>query len=313
MLSMNETPTLTRTREELTQALAELPGTRALVMTMGALHDGHLQLVREAQQLADHVVVTIFVNPTQFAPGEDFDAYPRTLDADMEALTSVGADLVWAPPIPEVYVQPTSISVDPGPVAHILEGATRPTHFGGVALVVTKAFGIIRPDIALFGEKDAQQLAVIRTIVTDLDIPVRIHGVPIVRDTDGVALSSRNQYLSAEERVRARALSHAIGEGASAAALGATPREIVDAARAVLAAEDVEIDYVALVDEARFTLLAGTDSAAEQVNEDASRAWLTAPSDTARDVRLLVAARVGTTRLIDNAPMVLVGGNLGDE
>lgn len=312
MNNMNETPTLTRTREELTQALADLSGTRALVMTMGALHDGHLQLVREAQQLADHVVVTIFVNPTQFAPGEDFEAYPRTLDADMEALASVGADLVWAPDSSEVYLQTPSISVDPGAVAHILEGATRPTHFGGVALVVTKTFGIIRPDIALFGEKDAQQLAVIRTIVADLDIPVRIHGVPIVRDSDGVALSSRNQYLSTDERVRARALSHAIGEGASAAALGATPREIVDAARAVLAAEDVEIDYVALVDDARFVLLAGTDSAAGQVDEALSQMLLSSQSDAARDVRLLVAARVGATRLIDNAPMALVGGHSGE-
>ena len=200
---MNSTPQLTHTREELSQALSQLEGTRALVMTMGALHRGHLELVRQAQELADHVIVTIFVNPTQFAPGEDYDAYPRTLDADMEALSTVGADLVWAPSVTDAYPTPATTRMDAGPVAHILEGATRPTHFAGVALVVSKAMNLIRPDVALFGQKDAQQLAVIRTFVRDLDMPVRIHGVEIVRDSDGVALSSRNQYLSGAEREHA--------------------------------------------------------------------------------------------------------------
>ena len=200
---MNSTPQLTHTREELAQALSQLEGTRALVMTMGALHRGHLELVRQAQELADHVIVTIFVNPTQFAPGEDYDAYPRTLDADMEALSTVGADLVWAPSVTDAYPTPATTRIDAGPVAHILEGATRPTHFAGVALVVSKAMNLIRPDVALFGQKDAQQLAVIRTFVRDLDMPVRIQAVEIVRDSDGVALSSRNQYLSEEERVHA--------------------------------------------------------------------------------------------------------------
>ena len=209
---MNPKPQLTHTREELAAALSALEGSVALVMTMGALHRGHLELVRQAHELADHVVVTIFVNPTQFAPGEDYDAYPRTLDADMEALSTVGADVVWAPSNDDAYPVPATTRIDAGPVAHILEGATRPTHFAGVALVVTKALNLIRPEVALFGQKDAQQLAVIRTFVRDLDIPVRIQGVEIVRDSDGVALSSRNQYLSDAQREHARALSRAIDE-----------------------------------------------------------------------------------------------------
>ena len=176
---MTHRPILTHTRAELADALTRLPGTKALVMTMGALHNGHLQLVREAQQLADHVIVTIFVNPTQFAPGEDFDAYPRTLDADMDALETVGADLVWAPAPQDVYPTPATVTIDPGPIARVLEGKTRPTHFAGVALVCTKVVNLVRPDVALYGQKDAQQLAVLRTVFTQLDIPVRVHPVPI--------------------------------------------------------------------------------------------------------------------------------------
>ena len=139
---MTHRPVLTHTRAELADALSRLPGTKALVMTMGALHSGHLQLVREARELADHVIVTIFVNPTQFAPGEDFDAYPRTLDADMDALETVGADLVWAPAPQDVYPTPATVTIDPGPIARVLEGKTRPTHFAGVALVCTK---VVKP------------------------------------------------------------------------------------------------------------------------------------------------------------------------
>ena len=201
---MTHRPVLTHTRAELADALSRLPGTKALVMTMGALHSGHLQLVREARELADHVIVTIFVNPTQFAPGEDFDAYPRTLDADMDALETVGADLVWAPAPQDVYPTPATVTIDPGPIARVLEGKTRPTHFAGVALVCTKVVNLVRPDVALYGQKDAQQLAVLRTVFTQLDVPVRVHPVPIVRAEDGVALSSRNQYLSDDERIRAR-------------------------------------------------------------------------------------------------------------
>ena len=183
---MTHRPILTHTRDQLAEALARLPGTKALVMTMGALHAGHLQLVRAAHALADHVIVTIFVNPTQFAPGEDFDAYPRTLGADMDALETVGADLVWAPSPQDVYPAPATVSIDPGPVARVLEGKTRPTHFAGVALVCTKVVNLVRPDVALYGQKDAQQLAVLRAVFSQLDIPVRIHAVPIVRYRDGV-------------------------------------------------------------------------------------------------------------------------------
>ena len=309
---MNPKPQLTHTREELAGALSALEGSVALVMTMGALHRGHLELVRQAHELADHVVVTIFVNPTQFAPGEDYDAYPRTLDADMEALSTVGADVVWAPSNDDAYPVPATTRIDAGPVAHILEGATRPTHFAGVALVVTKALNLIRPNVALFGQKDAQQLAVIRTFVRDLDIPVRIQGVEIVRDSDGVALSSRNQYLSDTEREHARALSRAIDEARAAAALGVPVREVLRAAQQVLDAEEgVEPDYVAIVDDDDFTLLAGSGSAADQVNTELRGAsferW--AAQGTMR-ARILLAARVGATRLIDNADvMVSVSGD----
>ena len=309
---MNPKPQLTHTREELAAALSALEGSVALVMTMGALHRGHLELVRQAHELADHVVVTIFVNPTQFAPGEDYDAYPRTLDADMEALSTVGADVVWAPSNDDAYPVPATTRIDAGPVAHILEGATRPTHFAGVALVVTKALNLIRPEVALFGQKDAQQLAVIRTFVRDLDIPVRIQGVEIVRDSDGVALSSRNQYLSDTEREHARALSRAIDEARAAAALGVPVSEVLRAAQQVLDAEEgVEPDYVAIVDDDDFTLLAGSGSAADQVKTELRGAsferW--AAQGTMR-ARILLAARVGATRLIDNADvMVSVSGD----
>ena len=309
---MNPKPQLTHTREELAAALSALEGSVALVMTMGALHRGHLELVRQAHELADHVVVTIFVNPTQFAPGEDYDAYPRTLDADMEALSTVGADVVWAPSNDDAYPVPATTRIDAGPLAHILEGATRPTHFAGVALVVTKALNLIRPDVALFGQKDAQQLAVIRTFVRDLDIPVRIHGVEIVRDSDGVALSSRNQYLSGAEREHARALSRAIDEARAAAALGVPVSEVLRAAQQVLDAEEgVDPDYVAIVDDDDFTLLTGSGSAADQVNPELRGAsferW--AAQGTMR-ARILLAARVGATRLIDNADvMVSVAGD----
>lgn len=309
---MNPKPQLTHTREELAAALSALEGSVALVMTMGALHRGHLELVRQAHELADHVVVTIFVNPTQFAPGEDYDAYPRTLDADMEALSTVGADVVWAPPNDDAYPVPATTRIDAGPVAHILEGATRPTHFAGVALVVTKALNLIRPEVALFGQKDAQQLAVIRTFVRDLDIPVRIQGVEIVRDSDGVALSSRNQYLSDTEREHARALSRAIDEARAAAALGVPVSEVLRAAQQVLDAEEgVDPDYVAIVDDDDFTLLTGSGSAADQVNPELRGAsferW--AAQGTMR-ARILLAARVGATRLIDNADvMVSVAGD----
>lgn len=280
---MSTTPVLTHTRSELGDALETLPGTRALVMTMGALHEGHLTLVRRARELADHVVVSIFVNPTQFAPGEDYDAYPRTLAADLDKLAAVGVDVVWAPQPRDVYLEEPRVTIDPGPIAHVLEGATRPTHLAGVALVVTKVINVTHPDVAVFGQKDAQQLAMVRTLVEDLDIPVRIEGVPIARDADGVARSSRNQYLSAIDRRHARALSRGLRAGVVAVDEGAPLSAALEMVRGVLEGEDgVEVDYVA----ARRAHDFG------EVDDHA-------PAGT--PVYLLVAARVGRTRLIDNA------------
>lgn len=299
---MTHRPVLTHTRAELADALSRLPGTKALVMTMGALHSGHLQLVREARELADHVIVTIFVNPTQFAPGEDFDAYPRTLDADMDALETVGADLVWAPAPQDVYPTPVTVSIDPGPIARVLEGKTRPTHFAGVALVCSKVVNLVRPDVALYGQKDAQQLAVLRTVFTQLDIPVRVHAVPIMRAEDGVALSSRNQYLSDDERARARALSRSLRRGVEVAEAGAEPAAIVAQCRAVIEAEGgIDLDYIALVDAGTFEILAGTESVPVGEGTGAS----TVAADGTRQGSLLIAAKVGTTRLIDNMEVAL--------
>lgn len=268
-----------RTRAELTEALTPLTGSRGLVMTMGALHEGHLTLLRRAGELADHVVVAIYVNPLQFGPGEDFDAYPRTLEADLALLEPAGVDVVFAPSDAEVYPREPLVRIDPGPVARILEGRTRPGHFAGVLQVVHKVMNLTRPDFALFGRKDAQQLALVTTMVEDLDMGVRIVPVEIVRDDDGVARSSRNAYLSAGERVQARALSRALAAGAAAAAAGG-PAASLAAARAVLdAADGVDLDYLVLVDPSTFTDLT-----------------VGAPVGL-----LAIAARVGPTRLIDNA------------
>ncbi len=268
-----------RTRAELAEALTPLTGSRGLVMTMGALHEGHLTLVRRAGELADHVVVAIYVNPLQFGPGEDFDAYPRTLEADLALLEPAGVDVVFAPSDAEVYPREPLVRIDPGPVARILEGRTRPGHFAGVLQVVHKVMNLTRPDFALFGRKDAQQLALVTTMVEDLDMGVRIVPVEIVRDDDGVARSSRNAYLSAGERVQARALSRALAAGAAAAAAGG-PAASLAAARAVLdAADGVDLDYLVLVDPSTFTDLT-----------------VGAPVGL-----LAIAARVGPTRLIDNA------------
>lgn len=272
------------TRSELARALESLPGSRALVMTMGALHEGHLTLVRRARDLADRVLVSIYVNPLQFGPGEDFDAYPRDLAADLALLEPEGVDLVFAPTDEVVYPRTPLVRIDPGPVGSILEGATRPGHFAGVLQVVHKILCLTRPDVALFGRKDAQQLALVTTMVEDLDVPVRIVPVEIVRDDDGVARSSRNAYLSEGERVRARALVGALTAGAAAADRG--PDAALAAARAVLdGAEGVELDYLVLVDPSTFTDL----------------------PPGASEGLLAVAARVGTTRLIDNA-IVRFGG-----
>jgi pantoate--beta-alanine ligase len=283
--------TVVTDRRSLREALAAQHGRRGLVMTMGALHEGHLSLVREARRHADHVVVTIFVNPAQFAPGEDYERYPRDLAADVAALSTVGADIVYAPSPAEVYPAPTQVSLDPGPISRVLEGATRPIHFAGVALVVTKMLNLIRPEVAVFGQKDAQQLAIIRRLVADLDMGVEIVGAPISREADGLARSSRNAYLLGEDRIHALALSRALRAGIAAAHEGAA-NDVVAATRAVLEAEErVEVDYVALVDPATFEPVTRIPPAGGALDRSAEPALL------------LVAATVGSTRLIDNMPV----------
>ncbi len=274
--------TVVSTRAALAAALADDPAARrAVVMTMGALHAGHLSLVRTAGDLADLVVVTIFVNPLQFGPQEDLARYPRDLDGDVALLTAAGADLVFAPGLAEVYPQEPVVRVSAGRIGAILEGTSRPGHLDGVLTVVLKLLHLTAPDVAVFGQKDAQQLMAVRRMVTDLDVPVEVVGAPIVRDGDGVALSSRNAYLSASERESARALSRALRVAERAAADGRGALEVRAAALELLAATDgLDVDYVALVDPAT----------AEDV-----------PADLRGPALLALAARVGATRLIDNA------------
>jgi pantoate--beta-alanine ligase len=272
-----------RTRAELATALAGLRagGRRlALVPTMGALHSGHLGLVRAAAAGADAVVASIFVNPLQFGAGEDLDRYPRTPEADLAALAAEGVDLVFAPSAEEMYPGgPPRVTVDAGPLGELLEGTSRPGHFAGVLTVVTKLVGLLRPDVAVFGEKDYQQLALVRRAVVDLELGVEVVGVPTVREPDGLALSSRNRYLSDVERARALSLSRALRAGAAAGPGGAGA--VLAAATAELADPGLAVDYLAL---------RGVD--------------LSAAPD-AGPARLLVAAWVGSTRLIDNVPLVL--------
>ena len=274
-------PHVADTAADLRELLADQPGPVALVPTMGALHEGHRTLVRAARERAATVVVSVFVNPTQFGPGEDFDRYPRTWDADLAALAEEAADVVFHPPVDEVYPpRAAGVTVDPGPLGSVLEGAIRPGHFAGVLTVVAKLFGLVRPDVALFGEKDYQQLTLIRAMARELALPVEVVGVPTVREDDGLALSSRNRYLSPAERATAVALSRALRAGAGAGRQGADA--VLTAARAVLAAEPALLqDYLELTD---------TDLG---------------PAPTAGPARLLVAARAGATRLLDNAPITL--------
>ena len=268
--------TETETIGELTRAMRKAGRPVVLVPTMGALHEGHLSLVRAAQSIPRAlVVVSIFVNPLQFAEGEDLDAYPRTLEADVEKLRSVGVDAVFAPIPREMYPNGPRTTVNPGPAGEILEGTERPTHFAGVLTVVAKLLTITNASHAFFGEKDYQQLVLIQQMVTDLNLGVVVHGVPVVRESDGLAKSSRNIYLSDDERQLALTLSAALLAGAHVAEDGADA--VLDTARAILdAAEGIELDYLAL---------RGLDlGEAPEVG----------------NARLLVAARVGATRLIDN-------------
>ncbi|MEV8636132.1 pantoate--beta-alanine ligase [Streptosporangium sp. NPDC051023] len=256
-------------------------GTLALVPTMGALHKGHRSLMRLARERADHVAVSIFVNPLQFGPNEDFSRYPRTFDVDLEACADEGVSIVFAPSAEDMYAQDRQVSVSAGKMGTVVEGAFRPGHFDGVLTVVLKLFNLVQPDVAVFGRKDAQQLAMIRRMVTDLNLPISIVGAPTAREADGLALSSRNRYLSPHERHTALALSRALFAGAERRA----PKEILGAARAVLEGESgISLDYLVLVDPATFTE-AGEDYEGEAI--------------------LAVAARVGSTRLIDNVTISL--------
>ena len=274
-IDRNSEARLASSAAELQEFLAPRRAQRvAVVMTMGALHAGHAALMAAARGVvgpAGTVLVTIFVNPLQFGPNEDFTRYPRTLETDLEVCRIHGVDVVFAPAVEEVYPRDPQVRVDPGPLGAELEGAARPGHFAGALTVVLKLLHLTRPEVALFGAKDAQQLAAVRRMVRDLDVPVTVVGAPIVRDDDGIALSSRNAYLSDDERRRALGLSRAVRATGSA-------DEIRTAARRELA--DVDVDYVALVDPETFAEV---------------------PAGFVGEALLLVAATVGTTRLIDNA------------
>jgi pantoate--beta-alanine ligase len=314
----------------------ERQGRRALVMTMGALHEGHATLIRAARELAGpdgEVVVTVFVNPLQFGAGEDLDRYPRTLDADLALAEQAGADAVFAPSADEVYPggEP-QVRVSAGPMGERLEGAARPGHFDGMLTVVAKMLHLTRPDAALFGQKDAQQLALIRRMVRDLNFGIEIVAVPTVREADGLALSSRNRYLSAAERRTALALSAALFAGrdrhAAQEALRARAREVpATQARADalgrLGESRAAADTHAVAQAAPHTSSgpAAVRAAAHAVLDDAARATppllldylaLVDPADFTEvdedftgEAVLAVAARVGTTRLIDNLPLTL--------
>ncbi|BBF92557.1 pantoate--beta-alanine ligase [Blastochloris tepida] len=252
----------------------------ALVPTMGALHAGHLALVKLAKRKAERVVVSIFVNPTQFAPTEDFSKYPRTFRQDFRKVAAAGVDLVYAPTAEEMYPDGFATRIVPeGAALAGLEDTFRPHFFGGVATVVGKLFLQVRPDIAVFGEKDYQQLKVVTRLARDLDLPTRIIGAPTTREADGLALSSRNVYLSADERARAVALPHALVKAAESIAAGQPASRALAQGRAMLSRAGFEIDYF-----------------------EARDAETLAPLKRGqrRGIRLLAAARIGATRLIDN-------------
>ena len=268
-------------REHLENVRA-LGRTVGLVPTMGALHEGHLSLLRAAAADCDVVALTIFVNPLQFGAGEDLSAYPRPLDRDLELAEEAGADVVFTPSTDEMYPEPTLSTVHVDQLTLGMEGASRPTHFDGVTTVVTKLFNIAGPSRAYFGEKDFQQLAVVRRMAADLDQPITVVGCPIVREADGLAMSSRNIYLSSSEREAATVISRALRAGAAMISAGEGDPAVIEAHMAsIIEAEPLaELDYAVVVDpDSLLTpaeLLSGTN------------------------VRLLMVARVGSPRLLDN-------------
>jgi pantoate--beta-alanine ligase len=263
-------------------------GRRGVVMTMGALHEGHLELLKAARSQCDLLVATVFVNPLQFGPNEDFDRYPRTLDDDVKLCAEAGVDVVFAPSVAEVYPGGLPlVKVTPGPMGEVLEGEFRPGFFTGVLTIVNKLLHLTRPHVTFFGEKDAQQLALVRRMVLDLNMPIDVVAVPTVRDEDGLAKSSRNRYLSEDEHRTALYLSRALFAGKQQIRNG--PDAVRAAANAVLesaakADPPVVLDYLALVDPSNFTEVA---------------------SDYRGSAVLALAAKVGGTRLIDNVPLVL--------
>jgi len=248
------------------------------VPTMGNLHEGHLTLVREAKKLCDVVVVSIFVNPTQFGPGEDFDNYPRTLEQDSRLLTDVGCDIIFAPSVEQMYgTQPRLTNISVSQITDDLCGSSRPGHFDGVALVVTKLFNIVQPNYAFFGQKDYQQLAVIRQFVQDLNIPLEVIGVPIVRAADGLALSSRNGYLTPEQRQIAPVIYQGLKQAEEQLHQGKDLQQVLADLKTLLTDNGFVVDYV-----------------------EARQPNLLAVSQFDRDIVLFVAAKLGGTRLIDN-------------
>ncbi len=288
MTTATTVPVVAHTRTELKAAREALSSRDvAVVMTMGALHDGHAQLIRTARQRHDHVVVTIFLNPLQFGPKEDLSRYPRTFDADLEICTTAGVDVIFAPTPDVVYPEgDPGVRVSAGPLGEVLEGASRPGHFDGVLTVVGKLLHLTAARSAYFGQKDAQQLLLIRRMVRDIDFPVDVVSVPTVREDDGLAMSSRNMYLAPSDRETALCLSRALRAGGDAAAFG--PSAIRRAAREVLVEEPLAlVDYLVLVH--------------PQTLADV-------PEWYRGEALLAVAARVGTTRLIDNTPLLVGPG-----
>ncbi len=284
-----------RTRKSLVDAYASIPApavrsaraSRAAVFTMGALHEGHVALIREARREVGpqgHVTVTIFVNPLQFGPDEDLQTYPRSIKDDLGLCADLDVDLVFVPPADVLYPDgEPQVRVDPGPMGSVLEGAIRPGHFSGVLTVVLKLALLTAPQATFFGEKDYQQLVLVRRMARDLDLPMKVHGVPTVREPDGLARSSRNRFLDATQRAQAAAIPEALAAGVTAADLGRPPEAVVGATEVILRKAGVTPDYVTL-----------TDADLQ-------------PAPASGPARLLVAARVGDTRLIDNTPLTLRG------